>query len=85
MLKLGRRVGEMVIIDGKITVTVLGVDERGKVELAFDAPKDVEIDRFEVHLRKIRGVNGNKKSAEVSNDEEKETDTASRPSASSAV
>ena len=52
MLKLTRRVGEVVYIGDDIKVRV---DEiRGQsVRLAFDAPDDVIIDREELRLKKI--------------------------------
>lgn len=53
MLILTRRVGETLIIDDKIKVTVLGV--RGhQVRLGIDAPKDVAVHREEIHA-KIQG------------------------------
>ena len=55
MLILTRRVGETLIIDDKIKVTVLGV--RGhQVRLGIDAPKDVVVHREEIHA-KIQGEN----------------------------
>ena len=50
MLILTRRVGETLIIDDKIKVTVLGV--RGhQVRLGIDAPKDVVVHREEIHTK----------------------------------
>lgn len=54
-LIFGRRVGEKVIIDCDISVTVLRI-ERHHVLLAFDAPKDVAVDREEIWLKKMREV-----------------------------
>ena len=50
MLVLSRRIGESIVIDGGITVTVLKV-KGNVVQLGFDAPKEVPIRRSE--LRKI--------------------------------
>lgn len=50
MLVLSRKVGEQIVIDGGITVTVTSVDG-GKVRLGISAPPDVRIDRAEVHQR----------------------------------
>jgi carbon storage regulator len=50
MLILSRKVGETIIIDGNITVTVKSID-RGKVRIGFDAPAGVPIHREEIHRR----------------------------------
>jgi carbon storage regulator len=52
MLVLSRKVGEKVVIDGCITVTVLAVDGN-KVRLGITAPPEVLIDREEVHRRRM--------------------------------
>ena len=50
MLILTRKVGETLIIDDKIKVTVLGV--RGQqVRLGIDAPREVSVHREEIHKR----------------------------------
>ena len=55
MLVLSRLVDEQVVIDGDIIVTV--VEIRGdKVRLGFKAPKEIVIDRSEVHVAKQLGV-----------------------------
>ena len=48
MLILTRRIGETIIINGDIKITVLGLDPRGQVKLGFDAPDDVNIVREEL-------------------------------------
>lgn len=49
MLCLTRKIQESVAIDGgRILVTVLSID-RGKIRLGFTAPRDVRIDRKEIH------------------------------------
>ena len=50
MLILTRRVGESVVIEGGVTVTVLGV-KGNQVRLGVDAPKDVAVHREEIHER----------------------------------
>jgi carbon storage regulator len=51
MLVLSRRPQESLVIGTNITVVVLGI--RGnQVRLGFSAPRDVVIDRAEVHRRK---------------------------------
>ena len=47
MLILRRRIGERILIDGRIEVTVLQV-RGGKVRLGFSAPRDVRVLREEV-------------------------------------
>ena len=59
MLILTRRVSETLVIttpDGtEIRTTVLGV-KGNQVRIGVDAPKDVSIDREEIHDRKVAGV-----------------------------
>ena len=52
MLVLSRKVGEKVIIDGCITVTVVAVDGN-KIRLDITAPPEVRIDREEVHRQRM--------------------------------
>ncbi len=52
MLVLSRKVGERVIIDGCITVTVVAVDGN-KVRIGIDAPPEIRIDREEVHRQRM--------------------------------
>lgn len=52
MLVLSRQVGEKIVIDGNITVTVVSVN-RGTVRLGISAPDHVVIDRAEVHHRRF--------------------------------
>ena len=48
MLVLTRRLNETIVIDGTIRVRVLGV-HGGRVRLGVDAPRDVRVDRGEIH------------------------------------
>jgi carbon storage regulator len=53
MLVLSRRLGESIVINGNVTVTVVAF--RGeKVRLGITAPDDVQVDRSEVHDRIVR-------------------------------
>jgi carbon storage regulator len=54
MLVLTRRVGEAIIIEGGIRVTVVSVQGE-KVRVGIDAPPDVQVDRQEVHERRRVG------------------------------
>lgn len=51
MLVLTRRVGETIVIDDTITVTVLSV-EGHRIRLGITAPPAVTVDRQEVHERR---------------------------------
>lgn len=51
MLVLSRKVGEQIVIDGCITVTVVAIDGN-KIRLGVSAPPEVRIDRAEVHQRR---------------------------------
>ena len=52
MLVLSRKVGEKIVIDGCITVTVVAVDGN-KVRLGITAPPKVRIDREEIHRQRM--------------------------------
>jgi carbon storage regulator len=51
MLVLTRRVGEEIVIDGDIRVTVVAVGP-SKVRIGVTAPPHVKVDRMEVHERR---------------------------------
>ena len=48
MLVVTRKSDESVIIDGKITIKVLAIED-GKVKLGIDAPQSIKIYRQEVY------------------------------------
>jgi carbon storage regulator len=48
MLVLGRNVGESVIIDDEIVLTVLE-SKNGQIRLGFTAPKEIKIYREEIY------------------------------------
>ncbi len=50
MLILTRRLGESLIINNDVTVTVLGV-KGNQVRIGIKAPKDVQVHREEIHNR----------------------------------
>jgi carbon storage regulator len=47
MLILRRRVGERIVIDGRIEVTILHI-RGGKVRLGFNAPRNIRVLREEI-------------------------------------
>ena len=48
MLVLSRKVGEEIVIDDNICITVVAING-GNVRIGITAPKDVIVDRQEVH------------------------------------
>ncbi len=65
MLILTRRIGETIIINDSITVTVLGV-KGNQVRLGINAPKDVSVDRQEIHDKKqLHASNGNSPAVDI--------------------
>ena len=55
MLVLKRKVEESIVIGGNSVVKVCGLGD-GFVRLGVEAPKDVTVDRQEVHQRKVAEV-----------------------------
>ena len=51
MLVLTRKIGEELIIGDNITVKIVEISSN-KVRIAIDAPRDVSVDRKEVHDKK---------------------------------
>jgi carbon storage regulator len=54
MLVLTRRIGETIVIDGGIRVTVAEI-KGDKVRIGIEAPPSIRIDRQEVHKRRLDG------------------------------
>ena len=53
MLVLERRIGQSIIINGNIEVWFSSIDwKTGKIKLAIEAPRDIVVDRSEIHERK---------------------------------
>lgn len=48
MLVLSRKLNEEIVIDGEITVKVTSIEGR-RVQLGIQAPKDISINRREIH------------------------------------
>ena len=64
MLVLARRVGEEIVINDVIKVTV--VEIRGdKVRLGITAPPEIRVDREEVHKRRKSGFEQSRRPAKA--------------------
>jgi len=50
MLSLTRRIGEKIIINDNISVTVMGI-KGSQIRLGIDAPSDVSVHREEIFLK----------------------------------
>jgi|RhiMethySRZTD1v2_1073278.scaffolds.fasta_scaffold1474066_2 carbon storage regulator len=57
MLVLTRKVGEQLVIDGHIIVTIVAIDGN-KIRLGISAPPSVRVDRAEVHQRRLEVQDG---------------------------
>lgn len=67
MLILSRRAGEAIIVDDKVTLTVLSIKGR-QVRIGIDAPEDISVHREEIYQKIKAGENagfaaGNTKAA----------------------
>jgi len=51
MLVLSRRIGEQIVIGGRVSVTIVEI-KGGQVRLGVTAPESIPVDRYEVHLRR---------------------------------
>ena len=51
MLVLTRRIGETLVINDNVRVTILGI-QGNQVRIGTEAPREVTIDREEIHARK---------------------------------
>jgi carbon storage regulator len=52
MLVLSRRLGEEIVIDGHIRITVVEI-QGNRVRLGISAPPSVSVDRKEIHDRRL--------------------------------
>jgi carbon storage regulator len=50
MLILTRKIGEALVIDKDITVTVMGI-KGTQIRIGVDAPRDIKVNREEIHNR----------------------------------
>lgn len=57
MLVLSRKVNEAIVIAGKVRVVVAEISGE-RVRLAVQAPRSIEVDREEIHLRKQSPTRG---------------------------
>jgi carbon storage regulator len=54
MLVLTRRLGESIVVDGDIRVTIVSING-SKVRVAVSAPPEIAVNRLEVHERILSG------------------------------
>ncbi|OWK41772.1 carbon storage regulator [Fimbriiglobus ruber] len=52
MLVLTRKIGEQIVIDNNIRITVVSFGN-GRVKIGIDAPPTVKVDRQEIHDKKV--------------------------------
>ena len=52
MLVLTRKVGEEIIVGGNILIQVVDING-GKVRIGVAAPRDITVDRMEVHQKRV--------------------------------
>jgi carbon storage regulator len=57
MLVLSRRVGEEIVIDGRIRISVSSI-KGDRVRIGISAPPDVPVHRLEVHQRMLEFAAG---------------------------
>ena len=55
MLVLSRKTNEAIVIQDAVRVTVIGI-KGDRVRLGIEAPRDVTVDRAEVHQRRMQFV-----------------------------
>jgi len=53
MLVLTRRIGETIVIEGGIRVTIVAL-KGGNIRLGITAPAAIQVDRLEVHEQRLR-------------------------------
>ena len=51
MLVLSRRLNQSIVIGGAVRVTVLAITP-SRVEIGVEAPREIMVDREEIHLRR---------------------------------
>jgi len=52
MLVLSRKLNEAIVVNDTVRITVVGIKD-DRVRLGIEAPRDVSVDRAEVHERKV--------------------------------
>ncbi len=64
MLVLSRRLNQSIVIGGEVRVTVLAISP-SRIELGVEAPRQVTVDREEIHLRRQFEVGSGNGSADL--------------------
>ena len=60
MLILTRRIGEKLVIDDNVVITVMGV-KGGQTRIGIEAPRDVQVHREEIYQRILKERKGLKR------------------------
>jgi len=68
MLVLSRRLNQAIVIGGAVRVTVLAITP-SRIELGVEAPREIMVDREEIHLR--RQVEGDRSSVSLTSASQK--------------
>ena len=68
MLVLSRRLNQSIVIGGAVRVTVLAITP-SRVEIGVEAPREIMVDREEIHLR--RQVEGDRWSLSLTSTSQK--------------
>lgn len=68
MLVLSRRLNQAIVIGGEVRVTVLAITP-SRVELGVEAPREIMVDREEIHLR--RQVDGDQSAVNLTSSSQK--------------
>lgn len=54
MLVLGRKEGEKIVVgEGLVTIVIVECRSNGTVRVGIDAPREMRVDREEVHLERM--------------------------------
>jgi len=52
MLILTRKIHEVLCIGKDVTIEILSIDKKNQVRIGISAPLDVDVDRYEIRVKK---------------------------------
>lgn len=67
MLVLTRKLGKTLVINSNIKITIQEING-DQVKLSIDAPKEIPVDREEIHLRKLKDAEKKAKNSDDTTD-----------------